>query len=450
MKSSSYQYPVQKGDVIQVKISSLNHEGQGVGRYQGIVVFVPFTLPDDQVMVTVEEVKKSFVRGKVIELLISSERRTHSECASFEECGGCHLKHCDYGSQLRFKEDVVRNALTRIGKLEGVKVNPIIGMETPFSYRNKAEYPVKEVAGSLKSGFFAPKTHDLIAMDETCDIQHPLVEKARSIFMAVSNKDLKEEFTQAFFYRLVVRVGFFTGEVMVIIESEGPVPSIDLAAGCLISEMPQVKSVYQHIKNCGGKGGKFHLVMGEPFIRERIGSLDFDISPGSFFQVNPVQAEVLFSKATEYADCKGVAVDAYCGTGSISLFLAQQAKKVYGFEVYPEAVEDARHNADINGIRNAEFIQGDVRVTLRHLKGLRPETVVIDPPRKGCEKQVIKEIIDLRPQKIVYVSCNPATLARDLRILGDNGYTIKEVQPIDMFPHTYHVETVVLITRVEK
>ena len=443
MRGSSPQYPVQKGDEILVEISGLNHEGQGVGHYQGLTVFVPFALPEDRVVIQIEEVKSSFARGKVLEFLNSTAYRIESSCACFEECGGCHLQHFDYRRQLAFKEEVVVNALRRIGKFQGLKVLPIIGMKTPFAYRNKAEYPVRVVDGILKSGFFASRSHELIVLNKTCLIQHPLVEKTRKVFMAICNQqDMKKGFLKAVLNRLMIRVGVFSGEVMLVVGSENPVPVIEAVCERLISEMPQVKGIFQ---SCGQSFTGDRLVMGKPSIREKIGGLEFDISPDSFFQVNSAQAEVLFSKTVEYAGCEGIAVDAYCGTGSISLFLAQEAKKVYGFEVFPDAVKDARHNAEINGIQNVEFIQGDIGVTLKKLNGVKPETIVVDPPRRGCDEKVLQEIAGLQPEKIVYVSCNPATLARDLKILAGTGYSIEEVQPIDMFPQTRHVEAITLL-----
>ena len=448
MENTGSKYPVQKNQIIELSISGMNHEGEGVGKYHGLAVFVPFSLPEEQVIVQIEEAKSSYARGKVLEYLSVSPYRLEEKCSYFKECGGCYLQHYDYSRQLLFKQQIVENALQRIGKFSGLKVLPTIGMDHPFAYRNKAEYPVKFIEGSFKAGFFAPQSTRLVAFDEPCWIQHPLLERVRKEFLKICNQsDLKKVFIEASFHHLIVRAGIFSGEVMVIILSQKPVKDIEIAAGRLVSQMPQVKSIYQSIGQSSGSsiGTEFDLVMGKPFIRERIGGLEFDISPGSFFQVNSLQGEVLFSKAIEYANCKGVAVDAYCGTGSISLFLSREAEKVYGFEIYLQAVKDARHNAAINEIENVEFIQGDAGDALRKLKGISPETVVVDPPRKGCDQKVLNEIINLQPQKIVYVSCNPATLARDLKILAANGYAIKEVQPIDMFPQTYHVECVVLL-----
>lgn len=452
MENTGSKYPVQKKQIIELSITGMNHEGEGVGKYHGLAVFVPFSLPEEQVIVQIEEAKSSYARGKVLEYLSLSPYRLEEKCSCFQECGGCYLQHYDYSRQLLFKQQIVENALLRIGKFSGLKVLSTIGMDHPFAYRNKAEYPVKFIEGSLKAGFFAPKSTKLVAFDEPCWIQHPLLERAREEFLKICNQpDLKKSFIEASFHHLIVRAGIFSGEVMVIILSQKPVKDIEIAAGRLVSQMPQVKSIYQSTgQSSGSIGTEFDLAMGKPFIRERIGGMEFDISPGSFFQVNSLQGEILFSKTVEYAGCKGVAVDAYCGTGSISLFLAREAEKVYGFEIYPQAVKDARHNAAINGIENVEFIQGDAGTALKRLQGLKPETVVVDPPRKGCDQKVLNEIINLHPQKIVYVSCNPATLARDLKTLASSGYVIKEVQPIDIFPNTYHVECVVLMSRVDK
>ena len=453
MNKSGGKYPVKNGEIIELSISGMNHEGEGVGKYHGLTVFVPFALPEDQLTVQIEEVKKSYARGKVLEYLSFSDYRNESECSSYEECGGCQLQHYDYGRQLIFKREIVQNALERIAKQKGVNVLPVIGMKTPIMYRNKAEYPVRVIDRTLKAGFFASKSRVFVTLDGTCLIQHPLVEKTRETFMSICNQwDLKDRFLEASFHRLVIRVGVFSGEAMIVICSEKPVPGIETVCGRLISEMPQIKSVYQNTgkkesSNCLGQG--LNLIMGKSSIREKIGSLEFDISPGSFFQVNSVQGEVLFSKTVEYAGCRGLAVDAYCGTGGISLNLAQEAEKVYGFEVYPDAVKDARHNAAVNEVENVEFIQGDAAVTLKDLHGIKPETIVIDPPRRGCDERVLQSIVGLQPEKIVYVSCNPATLARDLKVLADRDYAVAEVQPIDMFPQTYHTESVCLLERGE-
>jgi 23S rRNA (uracil1939-C5)-methyltransferase len=454
MKRSRGSLPVQKGEIIELSITGMNHQGEGVGKYHGFTVFVPYVVPGDQLKVQVEEVRKNYARGRVVDYLSFSVYHRESKCQSFQECGGCHLQHYSYEEQLNFKREIVENALNRIGGLKEVKVFPTMGMKTPFGYRNKAEYPVRVFDGTFESGFFASGSRSFVPLNRTCKIQHPLVEKTREAFIDICNQQtFKNGFLNAVLHRLVIRLGGYSEEVMVIICSEKPLPKMDLACDCLTSKIPQVKSVYQSIVKKGSSkylGKRLKLVFGTPFIRERISGLDFDISPGSFFQVNSIQVEVLFSKAVEYANCKGIAVDAYCGTGSISLFLAQKAAKVYGFEVYPGAVKDARHNAEINGIDNVEFVEGDVADTIGFLDGVKPETVVIDPPRAGCEKRGLFSIAGLQPEKIVYVSCNPATLARDLKILADKNYSVTKVQPIDMFPQTYHVECVVLMSRVEK
>ena len=452
-------YPVQKGDHIELFISGMNHQGEGVGRYKGFAVFVPFAIPEDQVLVEIREVKSRYARGTVIEHLGTSDYRVQSRCPSYTECGGCHLQHYDYSQQLVLKEDLVRNALERIGKLEEVKVLPTIGMKSPFGYRNKAEYPVRLLGGVLKSGFFASYSNRLVALPQDCPLQHSLLEKTRQELMAICNQqEFQNTFTEAGLHHLVVRCGENTGEVMVILVVDKPLSLNDMSGflSQLITSVPELVSIYQKVEkmNVGKRGRgrtvKYKLIEGKPFIRETIDGINFNISPGSFFQVNSTQAAVLFSKTVEYANCQGVAIDAYCGTGSISLFLANQAQRVYGIESFPQAVTDAKENAAINSIHNVEFILGDSGNILSKWDRDRPETVVLDPPRAGCNKKALKGIVSLAPEKIVYVSCNPATLARDLKFLGSRGYSVIEAQPIDMFPQTYHVETVVLITRVEK
>lgn len=450
--------PVKNNDKIELVISGMNHQGEGVGKYQGFTVFVPFVLPGDRIVAEIGEVKRSYARGKALQVLSRSPDFVPGNCSIYGKCGGCCLQHFDYSEQLRYKQKVVENALQRIGKLQGIKVLPVIGMEYPFCYRNKAEYPVRLVDGRFASGFFASKSSRLVPLEETCPVQHPLLEKARKAFIGICNgPDFRKKFAETGFHQLVVRAGVNTREVMVIAAVDAPVPGTEGFFERLTTEVPEATSFYQKVTKSRGRAKsrnkpktEYKLAAGKSVIRERLGNLDFDISPGSFFQVNSAQAEVLFAKVLEYAGCKGVAVDAYCGTGSISLFLAGEAQKVYGFEAYPDAVKDARHNAAINGIENTEFIPGDVADTLGTLHDAEPETVVIDPPRAGCDEKALEGIIRLNPRKIVYVSCNPSTLARDLKILTGRGYNVAEVQPVDMFPQAYHVETVVLITRAKE
>jgi len=456
-------YPVQSGDIIEISIAGLTHLGEGVGRHHGVAVFVPFAVPGDRVKVQIEEAKRNYARGSVIEQLSSSDYRTENQCLFYGDCGCCHLQHYDYSQQLVFKQDIVRNALQRIGKVDGIEVLPTIGMEKPFWYRNKAEYPVKFVDGVFKSGFFASSSNRLVALGHSCPLQHPLLEKTRESLMVFCNqRETQKVFFEAGLHQLIIRCGQKTGEVMVIFVVDNPLNPIALhfvggALSQLMALVPEVVSVYQKVivKGADKKGSTnrnvtYELMEGKPYIREMIYGLYFDISPGSFFQVNSHQAEILFSKTVEYANCKGTAIDAYCGTGSISLFLAQQAEKVYGIESFPASIEDARHNAEINKVKNAEFVLGDSGKVLAAWKKDKPEAVVIDPPRAGCDARALEGIVLLKPKRIVYVSCNPATLARDLKFLVSKGYSVAEVQPIDMFPQTYHVECVTLMSRVEK
>lgn len=451
-KGQKGEYPLQKGDVIELTVSGLNHQGEGVGRYQGLAVFVPFALPGDCIRCRIVETKKRYARGQVTEFLTTAQERVGSECPAYGRCGGCHLQHYDYPRQLEFKQNIVKEALQRIGGLDKAVVLPTLGMEIPYQYRNKAEYPVQVIEGRVESGFFAPMTRNLVILACECPIQHPLLEKTRKAVMELVNGDMfQDKFREAGLNHLVVRAGTNTGEVMVIFVVEKTLKAGDML-GQLRGLVPEIVSVFQKVGKgpTGNRNTPYELLAGKSTVRERVGSLNFDVSPGAFFQVNTRQGEILFLKTVDYAHCRGVALDAYCGTGSISLFLAQEAERVYGIESFPAAVEDAKHNAAINGIENAEFILGDAARMVELVRRKNPdvvvEAVILDPPRAGCDTEVLDGVVQLGPERIVYVSCNPATLARDLKILAAGGYVIEKVQPIDMFPQTYHVETCVLLS----
>lgn len=450
---------IRKNENHTMEITGMSHEGQGVGRIDNFTVFVDRALPGEVVEVKIVKVNKSYGIGKLINIQRASPERIEPFCAYSLRCGGCSLQHMSYEAQLKFKTNVVKDSLKRLGKLEDIIVRDTIGMQdNGKEYRNKAQYPVGMVRDSVAMGFYASRSHDIID-GNLCGIQHPYSDRVRECvrkFIIDSGiRGYDESTGNGLIRHIVTRVGYRTDEVMVVIVINGEsLPACDKLIQMLSSGIPQVKSIYLNINTADTNiifGNRSMKIYGKDTITDYIGKLRFEISPLSFFQVNPVQTEVLYRKALEYSRLTGneTVFDLYCGIGTISLFLSQKAKRVYGVEVVEAAIADARLNAKINGADNVEFIAGEAEKVIPHMysEGIRADVVVVDPPRKGCDEVLLKILVDMEPKRIVYVSCNPATLARDLRYLADNGYRAEEVQPVDMFPWTGHVETVVCLSR---
>jgi len=444
---------VEKDKNYRITITGMNHDGQGVGRVDGFTVFVDDALEGEEVLVRITKVSKSYSVGQLVKIISPSPSRTKPFCPSFEKCGGCSLQHMSMDAQLRFKTNLVKESIKRIGKLENVVIHDTIGMKDSFYYRNKAQYPVGIGADKPIAGFYARRSHEIVEC-KGCGIQNKTSDRIKDIiseFIYKNNIAPYDETKGTGLVRhIMTRQGFKTGETMVVLVINGnDFPNKDKLIQELIRKEPSVKSIYLNIntKNTNIIMGQENIkIYGEDFITEYIEDLKFRISPLAFFQVNPVQTEVLYGKALEYADLTGneVVYDLYCGTGTISLFLARKAKKVYGIEVVEDAIRDAVKNAEINGINNAEFIVGEAeKVELTQ----KADVVVLDPPRKGCDERLLATLVDMGPKRIVYVSCNPATLARDLKYLSENGFSVQEVQPVDMFPHTAHVECVIGMQR---
>lgn len=370
-------------------------------------------------------------------------------------------QHLNYTGQLKAKEQQVRDALFRIGHLQEVKVLPIIGEEDPWHYRNKMQFPVAFENGILEIGCYAAATHKVVGV-ENCLIQkqrnNDIIAVVRQWMRQYEISAYDEKTGKGVVRHVMGRVGVNTGEVMAVIITAGyDIPHGKELVKMLRDAVPGLKSVVQNINKKQTNivmGNKTRLLYGKTTIKDRLGTLKFNISAQSFFQVNSAQAEKLYNKAIEFAALSGgeTVVDCYCGTGTISLYLAKHSQKVYGIEIIASAIEDAKRNAEDNRCDNAEFILGDAAVKMQELveQGVRPEVVLLDPPRAGCEEKVLAAIAQVMPQRIVYVSCNPASLARDLAYLEQNGYQAEVAQPVDMFPMTHHVETVVLMTIVKK
>ena len=454
--------PVKLGEKIIVEIESLTSGGEGIGRYKGLAVFVADTAPGDKAEVKITELRKNYARAKVMYLQERSRSRIEPECPVFYKCGGCQWQHLPYEVQLQEKTRMVRDNIERIGGINPDLVLDTIGSERPFYYRNKVQFPVREKDGRMIMGFYAPGTHDVVEVD-SCVIQNKagdvLAFQAKDILAEEGISVYDESTGRGFLRHIMVRQAKKTGELMlVLIANGGKLPKEEKIIARLVkAASPKLVSICLNVNREKGNvimGRLTKLLWGKGTITDYIGSLAFHISAQSFYQVNSLQTEVLYNKVLEYAALTGeeTVIDAYCGIGTISLLLAQQAKKVYGIEVVSRAIEDAKHNAELNGISNVEFRVGKSEVIMPELseKGVRPEVIVIDPPRKGCERIVLETMADMKPDRIVYVSCNPSSLARDLACLAELGYEAELIQPVDMFSQTAHVECVVLLTKAHK
>jgi len=449
--------PVEKNQSYTVEISGLTSEGAGVAKVEGFTVFVEGALPGEQAEIKVVKVLKNYAFGKLMSVLKSSEHRVEPPCEVVKRCGGCQIQHMSYEAQLQYKTQQVKDAIARIGGLKDITIHDTLGMREPWRYRNKAQFPVG-MDGDVIIGFYANRSHEIINTPR-CSIQDEINDKVVRIVREFIKKyaiSVYDENTgRGLIRHVVTRKGFRTGELMVCIVINGN----DLPCGKALAEMlrdgtENLKSVVLNVNKKKTNvilGEKNVVIYGEEAIYDYIGEFKFRISPLSFFQVNPVQTEVLYNKALEYAGLKGeeTVFDAYCGIGTISLFLSKKAKKVYGVEIVSQAIDNARENARLNGISNVEFLAGESETVIPEMykKGIKADVIVVDPPRKGCDERLLEVITQMGPDRVVYVSCNPATLARDLRYLSERGYAVKEVQPVDMFPQTVHCEAVVRIER---
>ncbi|EIA18471.1 23S rRNA (uracil(1939)-C(5))-methyltransferase RlmD [Clostridium perfringens] len=438
-------------------IISQGYEGEGIAKIDNkYPIFIEGALKGEKVKVRIVKVNKNFAYGKLMEVLEASEERVNPPCAIYKRCGGCKLQHASYKAQLDFKWDRVKDCVSKIGKLDPSIVKYPLGMENPWRYRNKVQLPIGLINGEVKIGFFAPRSHDIIDM-ESCLIQDEIGDKVVKLTREWIEKfnirpyNVDGEYDEKGIVRhIMIRRGFTTNEVMVVLVTNGEkLPHKEEFVDLMVKNIPGIKSVIQNINSKKTNvilGLESKTLWGEDTISDYIGDFRFNISPLSFFQVNPTQTEVLYGKALEYANLTGneEVFDAYCGTGTITLFLSQKAKKVYGVEIIPQAIDNAWINAKENKVENVEFFVGESEVVIPDLinKGVKADVVVVDPPRKGCDKKLLDAITNIDAKKIVYVSCDPSTLGRDLKVLEENGYKTLEVQPVDMFPNTSHVENV--------
>lgn len=459
-----------KNDVVTVEITDIGVGGEGIGRVDGYTLFIKDAIIGDVVEAKVMKAKKNYGYARMMEIIHPSADHVEPKCAFARKCGGCQIQEMSYERQLAFKEQKIRGNLERIGGFDRGKIDavmePVEGMDEPFRYRNKAQFPFgTDKEGNPVTGFYAGRTHDIIANTE-CILG---VEQNREI-LEIILQYMKENCVAAYdeksgkglIRHVLIRYGFTTKEIMVCLVINGTkLPKADR----LIKKLTQLEGMTSITLSPNTRrdnvimGNSYEVLWGQGFITDYIGNVKYQISPLSFYQVNPVQTEKLYGLALEYADLKGTETvwDLYCGIGTISLFLAQKAKQVYGVEIVPQAIEDAKNNAKINEINNAAFYVGKAEEVLPDYyeeyakthggEKARADVIVVDPPRKGCDETLLETIVKMEPEKVVYVSCDSATLARDLKYLCENGYEIRKVRGVDQFPETVHVETVVKLVR---
>ena len=450
---------MKKDDFVTLTIEDMGVDGEGIGHVDGCTLFVKDALIGDVITAKIMKMKKNYGYARLMEILTPSKDRVEPKCAYHKQCGGCQIQALSYEKQLDYKKKKVLNNITRIGGLEKLPEFDLIGMEDPYQYRNKAQFPFgTDKNGEVVTGFYAGRTHSIIS-NTKCYLGVEENQQILEIILAHLKKynipAYDEQTGKGLLRHVLIRKGFTTKELMVCLILNG-------------TRMPEVKELVEELTKIPGMtsitinvntkqtnvimGQEMRSVWGQDYITDYIGNVKYQISPLSFFQVNPVQTRKLYERALEYADVEsGETVwDLYCGIGTISLFLAQRAKQVYGVEIVPQAIEDAKHNATLNGFTNAEFYVGKAEEVLPKKyreEGIKADVIVVDPPRKGCDETLLQTIVQMRPKRVVYVSCDSATLARDLKYLTSEGYEVVAGTVVDQFPHTVHTEAVVKLER---
>ena len=447
-----------KNDIVTLKIEDCGIDGEGIGKADGFTVFVKDAVIGDTVRAKIMKAKKNYGYGRLEEIITPSPDRVEPKCQFARQCGGCQLQALSYEKQLEFKTSKVRGHLERIGGFTDIPMEKILGMDQPFHYRNKAQFPVgKSKDGRIITGFYAGRTHSII---ENRDCALGVTRNKEVLDRVIAHMEkfhiqpYDENTGKGLVRHVLIRYGFFTDEMMVCLIINGEKLPGEEALVKSLRQIPEAVSVMVNVnkkRNNVILGEKVRLLWGQPYITDKIGEISYQISPLSFFQVNPYQTGRLYGKALEYAQLSGneTVWDLYCGIGTISLFLAQKAKMVRGVEIIPAAIENAKENARLNGFDNTEFFVGKAEEVLPEQfarTGERADVIVVDPPRKGCDETLLSTIIEMQPDRVVYVSCDSATLARDLKYLCERGYELKKVCPVDMFPNTVSVETVVLLS----
>ena len=464
---------MKKNDTVVVEITDLGVNGEGIGKIDGYTLFVKDAVIGDTAEVKITKAKKNYGYAKVMRIVKESAFRVSAPCSEARRCGGCQIQEMAYERQLEFKNQKVRNNLVRLGGVPEELVDAIMeepgGMEHPFRYRNKAQYPVgRDKNGEITIGFYAGRTHQIIPVPGLdcvlgAEENREILEIIREYMKEYHIEPYEEETHTGLVRHILIRKGFHTGELMVCLVINGNrLPESGILADRL-ERIPGMTSITYNVnreKTNVILGDTIHVIRGQSYIEDYIGNIKYRISPLSFYQVNPVQTALIYGKALEYAGLTGheTVWDLYCGIGTISLFLAQKAEQVYGVEIVPQAIEDAKNNAILNGITNAQFFVGRSEEILPEYyrdyaekhdgRQARADVIVVDPPRKGCDETLLRTMVDMKPERIVYVSCDSATLARDVKILRGEGYEMEKIKAVDMFPHTYHVEVVTCLQRV--
>jgi len=464
---------IEVGQVFKVQFTDLTHTGQGIAKISGknlkgveyfnFPVFVPLAAIGDQGIIELTQIKKDYALGKFVKLFPDKKSPDHVpiKCKHYPDCGGCNIMHLSYQAQCDFKTKMVKRTLERIGKLTDVEVKPIIGMDNPWYYRNKVQVPFGERRGKTIGGFYRLNSHEVIPLEE-CHIQSEemteIIKFTKNLLNEFKIKGYDEQKHQGEIRHVLIRESRKTSEIMVVLVCLNDIKEkLTGLVGKLIKRHPRIVSIYLNINKDRTNeilGDETILLHGKEAIVDELLGIKFNISPKSFFQVNPEQTERLYSQVLELGDFSkdDIVIDAYCGIGTISLAIAPHVKHVFGVEVVEDAIKDAKKNALQNEISNATFVcnEAEKQLELWQQSGIKAQAIVVDPPRKGCDKRLLQTIVEMRIPKMIYVSCDPATLARDLRFLIDQGYTVDTVQPVDMFPQTYHVETVVLMSRAKE
>ena len=455
--------PVEKNRIYTMEITGIGANGEGVGRIDGYTLFVDGAMTGDHIEVKVIKAKKNYGFGRLVTILKPSIERVEPRCPIAKQCGGCSLMHMDYKAQLQYKRGHILDALERIGEQDRQmleeKEETIIGMDEPWFYRNKVQFPVQVVSGKLLIGFYAKRSHRIIETP-ICYIQDRYNEQIIDVLRNfITKRDISvydENKHKGLLRHIVIRKSHHREEFHVTLVINGQSFPHQQELIDTLTQLDRVVGISLNInqeKTNAILGSKVLHLYGQEYLRDQIGEIEYQISPLSFYQVNPIQTEKLYAKALEYAMLTGeeIVYDLYCGIGTISLFLAQQAKHVYGVEIVEAAIKDAKANADINRITNTSFYAGkaeDIAPKLYQEEGITADVVVVDPPRKGCDTSLLDTIIEMNPQRIVYVSCDPATLARDVKILNQSGYAIDKWCGVDMFSHSTHVECVLSMIRM--
>ena len=447
---------VEKNKEYIVDIIDNGYEGEGIAKIEDFTIFINGAIKNEKCRILIVKVNKSYAFGKLLEVINKSPNRIASDCKTYKRCGGCSLRHIKYEETLNIKKHIVQNLVDK-SLVTKIQVKDVIGMEKPIYYRNKLQYPVgRDKNGLPVMGVFANRTHEIIPV-ENCLIQNPAAEKvAKEIFRFIKENNISvydENSRKGLIRHIVVKIGLKTKEIMCIIVSNNEkIEKEDELIETIKGKFPQVKTIIKNINNKNTNvilGDKNIILYGDGYIYDKLGDFTFKISPMSFYQTNPIQTEILYNKAIEFAklDKDDILCDLYCGIGTIGIFASNKVKKVYGIEIVEEAVGAAKENAKINNVNNIEFMVGDVEKAFKVLideKKIIPNAVIVDPPRRGLDKTTINKLKELELKKLVYISCNPATLVRDLKMLEEK-YDVKEIQPVDMFPYTSHVECVAVL-----